>query len=210
MQYKIIQRNNELWSAEFDIINDKDQVVGNISFNGNMGSVNGVFDIKYMNDHMSMIPTTIETAKEMAGRYVDFSSSGKIIKPYTIDYNGNSGIIFSHLTKTKSYLNIGNDPLNMYVIGFGKKGLCNPIYRGETCVGEIHKEVTVYDDLHEFSLCFPDYNIVPAQILLTCHSYVMHYYKPGKKITKGMSKNIYTTKDKELILKCKNSYYLND
>ena len=70
MQYKIIQRNNELCSAWFDIINDKDQVVGNISFNGNMGSVNGVFDIKYMNDHMSMIPTTIETAKEMAGRII--------------------------------------------------------------------------------------------------------------------------------------------
>ena len=70
MQYKIIQRNNELWSAEFDIINDRNQFVGNISFNGNMGSINGVFEIQYMNDHMSMIPTAIETAKEMAGRII--------------------------------------------------------------------------------------------------------------------------------------------
>ena len=211
MQYKVIQRSNELWSAGFDIVDDRGQIVGYISFNGEMGSVNGVFEIQYMNDHVSMIPTSKETAKEMAGGYVDFSFGDTIIKPYTINYNGTPGIIFWHQAKEKSYrfFNIGNDPLNMYVIGFGKKGLCCPIYRGEACIGEIHKEVTVRDGLHEFDLCFPDYNLVPVQVIMACHSYVMGYYKPGEKITKGISKNIYTTKDKNLIARCQNPYYLN-
>ena len=210
MQFKIIQRSNELWSAAFDIVNDKNQIVGNITFNGGMGSMNGVFEIRYMNDFISLNPISNEQAAEMSRDYINFSDGDKIFKPYAIQYNGNPGIIFQHQTKTLSYKNLclGNNVLSMYVIGFGKKGKCCPIYRGDDCIAEIHKEAAVYDGLHEFDLCFPDYNIVPAQVIFACHSYVTGYYKPGEKITKGVQKSIYTTKDKELIAKCKNPYYL--
>ena len=211
MQYKIVQRTRELWSAVFDIVNDRNQIVGNITFNGTIGSMNGVFEIRYMNDYISMTPTSNEMAAEMSKGYMSFSDGDRIFKPYAIQYNGNLGIIFQHQSKTPSHkvLNLGNDSLSMYVIGFGKKGKCCPIYRGDDCIAEIHKEVEVYNDLHEFALCFPDYNIIPSQIIFACHSYVTGYYKPGEKMTKGVSKSIYMTKDKELISKCKNPYYLN-
>ena len=47
MEYRIIQKYKELYSAEFDIVDSSNRVVGNILLTGIMGSQRGSFDIRF-------------------------------------------------------------------------------------------------------------------------------------------------------------------
>lgn len=209
MEIRIIQKNKELWSAEFDIVGNN-QLLGKIWFRGSMGSIEGSFEIKYTDDYIHMTPTSVKKAVEMSEGYVQCGIFKNPYRPYLLEYNNSPGIIFHHQIKNMSYrfLNICNNPLKMYPLGFGKKGMCCPIYRGNQCIAEIHKEPIIHDDLHEFTLCFPDYSIVPALIIYACHEYVIAYYKAGVKPTKGIQKDYYKTTDKKMLSKCTNTYYL--
>ena len=210
MEIKIVQQTLDLYGATFVIVSQSGDVLGNISFNGNMGSMEGVFDIRYQNDYIRMTPTSVKDATNIGKNFVDCSLFRKPYRPYRIELNGRPGIIFHHQVKNMSYrfLNLDNDTLFLYVLGFGEKGICAPIYRGENCIAEIHKDIIIHDGLQVFNLFFSDYSDVIKEIIYCCHAYVMSYYQPGVKIKKGISKRVYTTTDKQMLSMCKNPYYL--
>ena len=224
MIMRVIQRVNELYGAYFEIVNDKNQVVGEINFSGGIGSMEGVFSIRYMNILIQMESMSSRAAADVCKRD-GFPEYKHPHRPYSIKYmtpgmSNVPGIIFNYQKKNICYrfLNIKysfadatwqDDVTQLYVLGFGEKGMCCPVYKDGQCISEIHKDTLVYNGLNEFILCFSDYKDVPRLLIYACHKFVMSYYKPGEKTKAGVKKNIYVTKDKEMLAKCTNPYYLN-
>lgn len=210
MEIKIIQQTNELYASSFNIISSDGGLLGTISFCGSMGSMEGEFRIDYLRNTIIIAPTSIKKASDIGRQYVDCSFFRKPYRPYEFNVNGYKGIIFHHQVKNLCYrfLHFNGDTLFMYVLGFGEKGICAPIYRDEECVSEIHKDAVVYDGLHQFTICFKNQDDIILDIILCCYMYVIEYYKAGEKVKKGISKKIYISKDKEELSKCTNPYYI--
>lgn len=209
MELIIQQTKKDLYTAEFNICNKTDNsILGQIWFNGSMGSSHGKFVIRYLNTEIYMNHVTKEVIKNTLGSFVNH----EVYKPYQISgsYNGyiwNDGVKLSAF-KTLDYrlLRLEDNSYYTYTAGFGDKGTCSPIYYNDDLyIGEIRKECKVYDDLHIFDVGITDESAIPA-IITTCHKWLAGYYKPGE-VFKGWNINKYKSLMKEEIQKVRNPYY---
>lgn len=209
MEYRIIQKYKELYSAEFDIVDSSNRVVGNILLTGSMGSQRGSFDIRFYDGIYRMNPVDQKVAMNKTQDYINYSMFRKPYCSFLIQGNCTEGIILNYTKEKLPYHFCLFDDMDykLYVLGFGEKGICAPVYRNDEYVAEIHKECMIYNDLHNFHLSIFNENAVIPSILFACYMYVFTYYKAGVKTTKGTVKRLYTTKDREMISKCKNPYY---
>ncbi len=93
-------------------------------------------------------------------------------------------------------------PYYMYLVNFGEDGLVAPIYREDEKIGEVRKECAVIDDMHIFSIFINEGEDPWIPLLFSCYMYVITYYRPGEKPSKGIQKRIRITKNKFLLSKC--------
>lgn len=209
MRLIVKQIKKELYSAVFEIWQDGMRIVGNISMQGALGSREGSFQINYNNVLIQMSPTGRREAKELAGSLIKRSP----FRPYAIRQENLKGIMFHDQIKTGFLQNAGYHLLSfngnvyfLYYVGFGDRGICAPVYRDDSCIGEIKKDCVVTDGLHIFDIILHEPHetgMVSALLVLCCYMYVVTYYCAGEKVLHGIQKNIVITKNNYLLSKCK-------
>ena len=217
MIFRVVQTKEELYSAIFNIIDPNNNIIGNVMLNGSMGSAEAVLDIQYYNNTIHMERVKRKIAVDVGKKYnlpkVSVMPGSFPNRPYIINSNNASGLIFRHQEGFKKedlvydFLELNQSIYYIYHIGFGEKGLCCPIYFNNICIAEIHKPIAVYNGLHTYDLCTSDVNCLLPMIVFCCYFHVYCKYKPGEKITKGVQKTIITDKSKTLLEKCTNPYY---
>ncbi len=204
---KIIVRQNRkgLYSAEFDILMPCGEKAGSINMQGNLGSKDGIFQIEYESRVLTLVPVRRREAEEYARSMIKHSP----FRPYKIRHNGSDGIMFHDQITLKFLKSVGyhfmlfsGEAYYLYFVGFGEKGICAPIYRGNVLVAEIRKECMVTDDLHIFNILLKESEESLAAIILCCYMYVITYYRAGQKVLKGTQKRVIVTKNEYLLSKC--------
>ena len=196
MQLLLKQQSKDLFNGKFDILS-KNEVVGTISFEGKLGSVEANF-----------IGTLF--GKEFSLNCVNeiLTGSNKKFRPYNIIENNaivgevyqteRKKNIFSKYDYIKCFYN--QKEYNLYSIGLGEKGVCS-LYCNEEQIAEINKDGIIYNDLHNYDIYSIDQNSALIAVLMSCYMYVMACYKPGVKVTESVKKNYSKTTNKELISK---------
>lgn len=196
MQLLLKQKVKDLFSGEFEIFN-KEELVGNISFNGKISSmeanINGNF---YGKDFSLNFVSEILTG------------SSKKFRPYNIIENNNIiGEIFHTVYKKNVFSKYdyikclhNQKEYKLYGIGLGEKGVCC-LYYNEQQIAQIEKDGIIHNDLHNYDIYSVDKSSAFIAILMSCYMYVTTCYKSGIKVTKSISKNYSKTKNKDLISK---------
>lgn len=196
MQLLLKQKDKDLFSGNFEII-ENEQVVGNISFNGKLSSMevelNGIlfgkdFSLKCVNE--------ILTGSNKKFRPYNIIENNNIVgEVYQTEYKKH---IFSKYDYIKCFYN--QKEYNLYSIGLGEKGVCS-LYYNEEQIAQIEKDGIVYNDLHDYDIYSIDENSAFIAILVSCYMYVMACYKAGVKVKESVEKNYSKTTNKDLISK---------
>lgn len=196
MIFDIVQNSKELFFADFDIIRG-DQTIGQMSFQGKFGSMEGEWLIRYFDKEIVM--------KHCHQKEVRAKS--KVFRPYSICINSDS-VGFAYQTRFnagifKSFdyeqLSMLGTTYSLYSIGFGEDGFKCPIYDCNRQVALIEKPCIVYNDLHKYHIISTKNESDLAAVLLCGYMYVNSAYKPGNKVSNAIEKNISITKNKLLI-----------
>lgn len=204
---KIIIRQNTkgLFNAEFDILLKNGEKGGNINMQGILGSREGRFQIAYEDRQVTLFPAKRREIIE----YADSIIKNAPFRPYKVLENNSVGMMFHDQIKTGFFKSAGYHFLQfagmgyyLYYVGFGEKGICAPVYKGNMQVAEIRKECTVIDDLHIFHIHLQQTVDLLAAIILCCYMYVITYYRAGERSKKGVQKKIVLTKNEYLLSKC--------
>ena len=196
MQLLLKQQSKDLFNGKFDILS-KNEVVGTISFEGKLGSIEANFvGIIFGKDFSLKCENEILTGTNKKFRPYNIIVSDNIIgEVYQTEYKKN---IFSKYDYIKCLYN--QKEYNLYSIGLGEKGVCS-LYCNEEQVAQIEKDGIVYNDLHNYDIYSIDENSALIAVLMSCYMYVMACYKPGVKVTESVKKNYSKTTNKELISK---------
>ena len=210
MRFEFRQIRKELYSAEFIIVDERENVYGHAHFEGNMTSVFG-------NWRIEMSATQIRLDRIHANQALSLTGGLTKDKPFgamEIFVDGISrGVVFQgthkkSLFKEYSIHHIIYDRqvmYRLYPIGFGKEGSKSPIYLEtpyeNAQVGQIEKDSIVYDDLHVFRCYLLDPKDMLTAVIFSALMYSMGCYKPGVKITSGVKQTSSTTLEEELLSK---------
>lgn len=196
MQLLLKQQSKDLFSGEFEIFNNN-ELVGNVSFEGKLGSIEANFvGTIFGKDFSLKCENEILTGPNKKFRPYNIIVSDNIIgEVYQTEYKKN---IFSKYDYIKCLYN--QKEYNLYSIGLGEKGVCS-LYCNEEQIAEINKDGIIYNDLHNYDIYSIDENSALIAILMSCYMYVMACYKPGVKVTESLKKNYSKTTNKDLISK---------
>ena len=204
---KLIQQNKGLYDAAFIII-ENGQQVGNIIVSGNVAmKLEANIQINYKYTSLSLSRTDGKTAKQMTG--LSMNPFSGYTRPFVLGNSNCSGVVFNDTKKGRKVLRFATEEYDMYPIGFGKKGICCPVYKRGECIGEVQKAPEVINDLHTYDI-YPKYenDIVPF-LIETIYYYITAHYKAGQQTISGKTVHTHTTTDKNRIRLCQNPYYLN-
>lgn len=196
MQLLLKQQSKDLFNGKFEIFN-KDEVVGTVSFEGKLGSIeaniNGtlfgkVFSLKCVNE--------VLTGSNKKFRSYNIIQNDNIVgEVYQTEHKKN---IFSKYDYIKCFYN--QKEYNLYSVGLGERGVCS-LYCEEEQIAQIEKDGIVYNDLHDYDIYSIDENNAFIAVLMSCYMYVIACYKPGVKVTESVKKNYSKTTNKDLISK---------
>lgn len=194
MVIDIIQKNKEMYEANFEIIS-YNNIVGTINVKGKIGtwkiSLKGIYN---------NIPFEFKYKK------LGFKEGLKKFRSYQIFVSGNSvgevyqtdnieGIKYSY-----NELIYNGDCYKEYGISFGDVAK-NPIYLNDMQVAQIEKEAIIYNDLHNYKIYIKNKDYALVSIIFACHMYINASFKPGIKVTKSVVKYYDKTTNKELLSK---------
>lgn len=203
MYIELVQKNKELFTADFDIVENQ-SIVGSLALQGKLGSLDAKIIIQYRGSEMSLTPGV---------RDFDILAK-KPFRPYTIALNGNDkGVICQTEIKTGMFskiefhqIEMSGQIYEMYPIGFGDKGSKNPIYMGCEQCGLIEKDCEVVNDLHNYKITCVDENSATIGLLFSSYMYVNSAFKPGVAVTKSTHKVISKSTNKTLLQKYNPSF----
>lgn len=198
MTCDIVQNSKELFSAGFELIHDN-QNIGQMSFQGQLGSMEGVWSIQCFDKNIVM----------ECCRCRDANTTQKVFRPYSVTFNSsNAGEVFQSKYRAgflKSFdynqLLLFGTSYSLYPIGFGNDGFKCPIYAGNRQIALIEKPCVVYNDLHSYHITAIDVESALIAVLFCAYMYVNSAYKPGNKVSKSVEKNITKTTNKLLLAK---------
>lgn len=196
MQLLLKQQSKDLFNGKFDILS-KNEVVGSVSFEGKLGSIEANFIGTLFDKDFSL-----KCVSEV------LTGSNKKFRPYNIIVNNN---IFGEVYQTEHKKNIfskydyikcfyNQKEYNLYSVGLGERGVSS-LYSNEEQIAQIEKDGIVYNDLHNYDIYSIDDNSAFVAVLMSCYMYVMACYKPAVKVTESVKKNYSKTTNKELISK---------
>jgi hypothetical protein len=205
MNVGLIQTNNENYSADFDIIDDKNRKLGQLHYETKSkykDTVNesGEWQGKIFGKQISMMINSTEINKKTKTDYCC---------PCTITINGNKrGSICQRTARTglfSSYdfyeMQFGYCDYKLYPISFGEDGAKNPVYSNDVQIALIEKNAIVVDDLHNYYITSVDQFSSMIAILLSCYMYALVSYKHGTKITQSIEKYYFKNINKYLLSK---------
>ena len=198
MYSELVQRNKELFTANFDIV-EKQSVVGSLDLQGKLGSLDALITMNYRGNLITLTPGV---------RDFDIIAK-KPFRPYTIAVNStHKGIICQTEIKTGilskieyHQIEMSGQIFEMYPIGFGNEGAKNPIYVGNDQRGLIEKDCEVINDLHNYKITCVDELSAITSLLFASYMYVNAAFKPGVAVTKSVHKVISKTTNKTLLQK---------
>lgn len=198
MYIELVQRNKELFTADFEIVENQ-SVVGSLALQGKLGSLDAKITIQYRGSEISLTPGV---------RDFDILAK-KPFRPYTIAFNGiNKGVICQTKIKTGIFskvefhqIEMSGQIYEMYPIGFGNEGAKNPIYVGNDQRGLIEKDCEVINDLHIYKITCVDELSAIIGLLFASYMYVNAAFKPGVAVAKSVHKVISKTTNKTLLQK---------
>lgn len=190
------QKNKEMYSAEFEIL-ENDSVVGQVFINGKVGSIDAIVDGTFYNKNFSL---------KFANKVLP--GSNKKFRPYNIIENKNiTGETFQTVFKKNFFskyeyikCNYNEEEFKLYSIGFGDKQVC-VIHKNDIQISQIEFSNAIYNDLHDYTIYIKDDDNTFISILLTCYLYVIGKFKPGVKVTKSVVKYYQKDSNKDLISK---------
>ena len=210
LELRVVQVTKEFYGARFNILDTYGKILGTVLFQGRFGSMEGTFVIRYGSISLELRPCRPKDAVRLGGEDVKRSP----FRPYEVIGNDDYGIMFHDQIKVGfmreagyHFLKMNDRKYYMYFVGFGEKGICAPVYRDENYIAEIEKPCLIQDSLHSFFINVLDESDLYSVLCLCCYTYVMTYYAAGEKVTKGIQRKVYTTKEKYLIEKCRNTRY---
>lgn len=190
------QKNKEMYSAEFEIL-ENDSVVGQVFINGKVGSIDAIVDGTFYNKNFSL---------KFANKVLP--GSNKKFRPYNIIENKNiTGETFQTVFKKNFFskyeyikCNYNEEEFKLYSIGFGDKQVY-AIYKNDIQISQIEFSNVIYNNLHDYTIYIKDDDNTFISILLTCYLYVIGKFKPGVKVTKSVVKYYQKDSNKDLISK---------
>lgn len=203
MYLELVQRSKELFTADFDIVENQ-SAVGSLALQGKLGSLDAKITIQYRGSEISLTPGVR-----------DFNIlAKKPFRPYTIAFNGNNkGVICQTEIKTGMFskiefhqIEMSGQIYEMYPIGFGNEGAKNPIYVGNDQRGLIEKDCEIINDLHIYKITCVDELSAIIGLLFAAYMYVNAAFKPGVAVTKSVHKVISKTTNKALLQKYNPSF----
>lgn len=194
MNIKFQQDSTDLFSAYFVIFEDGSKV-GELSFQGGLGSMEGVWNGFFKSHQINM--------KRIGG-----INSQKDFRPYELNVDGricgsvrqtihNGGLFHKYEYHTMEFSGSSAD---LYAVAFGSN-VSFPLYLNGVQVAQIDKEHTVYDGLHLFDIYGLDDNSLLISVLFCCYMFTVGYYHAGEKIISGVKKVYSKTTNRELISK---------
>lgn len=204
------QTTKGLFSAEFRILDNNGWEIGTIAFQGNLGSMEGVFDIRC---HGRAV--TLRSCKNReAAVLIGVRKNHRLYRPYTVREDGGLGVMFHEQDggffavnpMDWHFLRLGGHDYQLYHVGFGKNGIRAPIYDGGVCVAEIRKPCLIVDGLHSFDILLADQAYTLPALCLNCYMYVITYYQAGVLVKSGQTWRTYTTRKRELLAMCHNQF----
>lgn len=198
MHLELVQRNKELFAAEFDVV-ENGATVGSACLQGKLSTFDANITIRYQENEMTLTP---------GKSGLDIIAS-KPYRPYTIAFNANKKGLISQTSVKTGFLSsidyhqieLGTHIYEMYPIGFGNDGAKNPIYTSNRQIGLIEKDFVVINDLHTYMItCVDDYSAL-ISLLFAAYMYLVAAYKPGVAVTQSVHKAFYKTTNKTLLQK---------
>ncbi len=174
MELKIEQRLKELYSADFNII-ENDSVVGNIHVSGSA---------------LYPIPVSIKIQFKDQEILMNYNSKGITDEQrlYKITRNNNEyGSTYEKKQKTGFLSYVYYQMLETngkeYQLGYEGAGECQ--LEGVTKTDKGY-DVIIYDELYNYIIkCSDDMEEAVRSIILTAYKYGIAHFNPGEKITKG-------------------------
>ncbi|MCR4645639.1 MAG: hypothetical protein K5695_09565 [Oscillospiraceae bacterium] len=198
MILKIRQMAKELFEATF-VIEADGRTVGDMKLVGSLGSMEGVWSIRYAGLSVRMTHGKVQLpAGEKPFRpydiYVNDQPTGSVFQT-----DVKEGGLFSKYPVSKIYFN--GACCTLYPICFGEEGAKSPVYFQNTQIAEVHKSAVIENELHHFNMYIKDERFATACVLLCCYSYVLGFFRPGEKPIMSVRKIICTEKNKHLLAK---------
>ena len=196
MELLLKQKNKDLYSGEFEII-DNNQVIGNIYFKGQLGSMEVSLNGSFYDKSFFFF---------FVNKF--FPGPKKNFRPYNILENNNVvGNIFQSIIKNtlflRSYYHLctyNNKEYISYPIGLGKKTI-SAIYCDNTQIAQIEHDNTVYNDLHNYTIYCESRDTAFISILIACYTYIIKAYKAGQKVISSKVISFDKTTNKYLLEK---------
>lgn len=169
-----------MFEATFSIY-CKNSNIGNITFEGRIGTPESEVSINVLNKYISL-----HRKRKSEKRGLD------AYRPYTIEKNGvEVGEVFQATKKIgifKSYgyqyANFDAAEFKMYPIGFGEQGARNPIFFEDIQVALLLKPAVIVDDMHNFEVIVRSDNDVEIAVVFVAYIYAKAFFKPGEFVKK--------------------------
>ena len=195
MYFELVQKNMDLFSADFEIIRD-DSCVGTMHLQGSLGQKEATWTGSFGEDKVQLSPGMVSPKL----------NAGNPFRPYTIALNGTEkgGIcqadVKAGLFSTIDYHHMEFDGVEykMYPIGFGQEGGKNPIYCNDEQIALIETDCVIVDGLHVYKIFCVDGKASVIALLFAMYMYSMAGYKAGEKVIKSVEKIVSITTSKHL------------
>lgn len=210
MYFKVEQISNSLYGADFIIINNNEEKIGNAVVTGKAGTMEANVQINLLDSSISLKYGYKNIKEAIQGSF------GKgIFRPYEVIIdNKETGRIGTKYIKQGMLTEIAVKELTLeeikfenYFYGLGKEGKTYSIYTNETQIAQINKSNEVIDGLHKYEIkCIEDKYIIPT-VIQCLYTYVFTDYRQGEKVTKGKEVKIIQTTDEFLKSKYNSKFW---
>ena len=204
MELLLKQKNKDLYSGEFEII-ENNQVIGNIYFKGQLGSMEVSLNGSFYDKSFSF-----ECTNKL------FAGTKKKFRTYNILENNNVvGNIFRSMIKNSLFLRTfyfnltyNNKEYLSYQIGLGEKTI-SAIYLDNNQIAQVEHNNTIINDLHNYEIYCEDKKTAYISIIIACYSYILGTYKPGQKSISSKSIAFEKTTNKYILEKYNPNFVQN-
>lgn len=182
MKVLIKQTNKDLFSANFDII-ENDEIIGNLYLKGHLGTPEVKLTGKIYDKEFYM-----ERTKQTKGKF----------RPYSISENNNVvGEVYQaeaeqswwkKLLSSKPYFKCiyNGQEYNSDVVAVSDGKVISAIFNNEKQIAQCENDTTIYNEVYNFDIYCNTREEVFISIITISFRYIMGYYKAGEKVTKSV------------------------
>ena len=189
MKVSIKQINKDLFSANFDII-ENDEIIGNLYLKGHLGTPEVKLTGKLYDREFYM-----ERTKQAKGKF----------RPYSISENNNIvGEVYQaeeeqswwkRMLANKPYFKCiyNGQEYDSNVVAVIDSKVISAIFNKEKQIAQCENDTTIYNELYNFDIYCDTREDAFISVLTISFRYIMGNYKAGEKVTKSV-RTLYPSK----------------